>query len=213
MGKRHHVPPDERVARALAALRDAQGGEYRREVEYDQLVTYCVVTGPGGKPRAESTTIKGNEEATLDKLELSLRNDVSSTNGGNAVNAKATKATKATKGEKGKEKTTTASGWGDANGTGKSGGKKRSAKEKPAKSAANDKLAKLASAPLTRKGAYAADAKITVLAKENPRRPGTHGHKVFGMYARLKTVGKVLEAGGKVADLRWDEKHEYIKIG
>lgn len=45
------------------------------------------------------------------------------------------------------------------------------------------------------------DAKITVLAKENPRRPGTLAHKTFGIYRTGMTVAEWREAcRGRDAD-------------
>jgi hypothetical protein len=38
------------------------------------------------------------------------------------------------------------------------------------------------------------DLKITVLAKENPRRPGTMAHKTFSLYRTGMTVGEWREA-------------------
>lgn len=70
-----------------------------------------------------------------------------------------------------------------------------------------------ASAKPKKVGDFKTDAKIKVLVKTNPRRAGTHGHKVFEAYKRCKTVGDALEKGAKVADLRWDVDHKYISIG
>lgn len=79
----------------------------------------------------------------------------------------------------------------------------------PTKTAITDIISK----PLTKMvGGFKPDAKITVIAKENPRRPGTHGHKIFESYKKLKTVSAVLAAGGKIADIKWDIEHDSIKV-
>jgi hypothetical protein len=190
-----------RPFKSLDEYRAEQGGEYKRTATADDLMPkliYCEVISPDGLHASTSTEL-GKEQDALDDLERGLRQyvkqSVQSTNEGDSNVAK--KATAVKK-----------SGWGSANGASKPDAKVKAKKEEK-----GAKVAKLASKSLTRKGAYDPEAKITVLAKENPRRPGTHGHKVFASYSRLKTVGKVIEAGGKVADLKWDEDHESIKIG
>lgn len=59
---------------------------------------------------------------------------------------------------------------------------------------------------------FAHKAKITVLAKENPKREGSEAHKVFGLYRKHRTVADFLKAGGTTAHLRWDSGHGFIRI-
>jgi len=57
--------------------------------------------------------------------------------------------------------------------------------------------------------------KIEVVVEENPRRPGSTGHKSFKKYQKCKTVGEYLAKRGPDAHtghLRWDLKHGYIKL-
>ena len=56
------------------------------------------------------------------------------------------------------------------------------------------------------------DGKITILVKENPKRKGTNAYKKFELYKKHKSIAQYLEAGGKRSSLRYDEKHEYIKL-
>jgi hypothetical protein len=55
-------------------------------------------------------------------------------------------------------------------------------------------------------------AVITVLAKENPKRPDTAAHKSFELYATCKTVGEFTAAGGKMADIYWDRAKGFISL-
>jgi hypothetical protein len=64
-----------------------------------------------------------------------------------------------------------------------------------------------------RPSGYKPEAKITVLAKENPKREGSASYKEFELYRKHKTVGAFLAAGGTSASLRWDSEHKFIKIG
>ncbi len=102
--------------------------------------------------------------------------------------------------------------------TGFSGKKTAPAKTPPVKAApaktppVKAAPAKAAPAKTVRTGDFKPDAKITVVAKENPRREGTHGHTVFEYYRKAGTVAKFLEMGGKVADIRWDVEHDHIKV-
>lgn len=63
-----------------------------------------------------------------------------------------------------------------------------------------------------RKSAFAEDSKIIVLAKENPKREGSVAHKKFKLYAKSKTVGDFIKAGGTTNDLHWDAEHGFIKV-
>jgi hypothetical protein len=53
---------------------------------------------------------------------------------------------------------------------------------------------------------------IRILVSDNPRREGTAGYRSFALIKDGMTVGAYLEAGGRMVDLRWDEKKKNIKI-
>lgn len=57
-----------------------------------------------------------------------------------------------------------------------------------------------------------AGKKITKIAKENPRREGTHGHKSFGLITSGMTYEKFIEAGGRRVDLEYDIKKGNLKV-
>lgn len=63
-----------------------------------------------------------------------------------------------------------------------------------------------------RRSAFNADAKIKVLAKENPKREGSRAHERFALYKDGMTVGAFLEKGGSLGDLRYDTKHGFVQI-
>lgn len=77
------------------------------------------------------------------------------------------------------------------------------------KAATKSATAKPKGAP---RSAFAQDAKITVKAKENPKRVGSAAHKRFGVYKTGMTVGEFLTKGGTGADLHYDTAHDYISI-
>lgn len=92
-------------------------------------------------------------------------------------------------------------------GTGKGAAKKAAGKaadkaQKPAKTAAKK----------GRAGAYDEGQKITVLAKENPKRQGSAAYKIFELLKKSKTVGDFYAKGGASHNLRWNEDREYIKV-
>lgn len=62
------------------------------------------------------------------------------------------------------------------------------------------------------RGPSVSDGKITLLAKENPKREGSNAFKKFELYKKHKTVKAFLEAGGKRSSLRYDAKKGYIKL-
>ncbi len=66
----------------------------------------------------------------------------------------------------------------------------------------------------TRREVIPGDAKITVLAKENPRRPGTLAHKTFAIYKTGMTVAewreRVAGAGADVGYLHADVRAGFI---
>lgn len=56
------------------------------------------------------------------------------------------------------------------------------------------------------------DAKIKLLV-ENPKRPGSSSFEVWKLYEDGMTVDQYFQRGGKVASLKWDSEHDFIKIG
>lgn len=105
--------------------------------------------------------------------------------------------------------------------------------EKPrkAKKAANGE-AKPEKAPKAEKASsraklskvYPEDAKITVLAETNPKKPGSAAAAIFEFYKDAKTVGDFFAATanftfkdkkrpGTYADITYDVGHGYIKVG
>jgi len=75
----------------------------------------------------------------------------------------------------------------------------------------NGKAAK-AKAPKTGRTRRDANAKITLLVKENPKRKGTESCKRYDKYKSGMTVAEALKAGITPADLSYDVKHGNIKI-
>ena len=57
-----------------------------------------------------------------------------------------------------------------------------------------------------------AKRKITVLSKENPKREGTASWQRFKLYKSGMTVGDFIGKGGTMGDIRWDQKHGFIKV-
>lgn len=86
---------------------------------------------------------------------------------------------------------------------------------KPVKAEKSAKAAKPAKEKAERasRGRWQPTDKITVLSKENPKKVGTGAHERFELYKKHNTVEKYLEAGGTRADLNWDSKQKFIKIG
>lgn len=56
------------------------------------------------------------------------------------------------------------------------------------------------------------EQKITILAKENPKRAGSTAAERFALYKNGMTVKAALEAGVKAADLSWDAAKGHISI-
>lgn len=92
-------------------------------------------------------------------------------------------------------------------------GKKGAAAKEAAKTKAAKKPAAEKAAPVGRKSRVDGDAKITVLVKENPKREGSGAYERFALYKTGMTVAKALEVGVTAADLAYDSKHEYIRLG
>lgn len=61
--------------------------------------------------------------------------------------------------------------------------------------------------------AFPAEAKITMLAEKNPKRPSSKAYQRFELYAKAKTVKDFIAAGGTYGDLRFDSEKGFIKIG
>lgn len=86
------------------------------------------------------------------------------------------------------------------------------ATKKKATKTAKKTAVKKTTAPGGRRSAYAEDAKITLLVKENPKREGTAGYKNFAKYKNGMKVADFLKAGGTRADIAWDVKKAFISI-
>jgi hypothetical protein len=96
---------------------------------------------------------------------------------------------------------------------------KPAAKAAPVKAAPAAKAApaKAAKAPADKKESAGrtnkhAGKKITLVAKENPKREGTAAHAIFALYKTGQTVEQFLEAGGAVVALDYDSKKGFIKL-
>ena len=61
-----------------------------------------------------------------------------------------------------------------------------------------------------RKSAFSDDMKITVVAKENPKR--AKAAERFALYKNGMTIGEYVKAGGTMADIRWDVKQNFISV-
>ena len=92
--------------------------------------------------------------------------------------------------------------------------------EKTMKAKANSKSkskskskAKAKTAAAKPKGSFNPDAKITVLAKENPRREGTDAHEKFKLYKTGMTVADYIKKGGSSGKIRTDVARGNIKVG
>lgn len=79
--------------------------------------------------------------------------------------------------------------------------KKAAAPEKKAKSKGNG----------TKAGKYKPDQKITVLAKENPRREGTDGYANFKLYKTGMTIAD-FQKKGNMSKLATDVKRGHVKV-
>jgi len=56
------------------------------------------------------------------------------------------------------------------------------------------------------------DATITVVVEANPKREGSKGAERFDLYKTGMTVQAFKDAGGTMADVRWDREHGYIEV-
>ncbi len=91
-------------------------------------------------------------------------------------------------------------------------GAKAAVTAKPAKAAKAPKATKAPAAPKTKRDGFTDEMAITVVAKENPGREGTKRFAWFALYAKTKTVGKYLAAGGDRGYLKFDAGKGFIKI-
>lgn len=53
---------------------------------------------------------------------------------------------------------------------------------------------------------------ITVLAAENPKKPGSKTYARFALYKNGMTTAQALSAGVRPADIAWDVKHKFISL-
>lgn len=53
---------------------------------------------------------------------------------------------------------------------------------------------------------------ITLLVKENPKRPGSKAHARFELYKNGMTVEQFLAAGGTLSDVAWNIAHKFIEV-
>jgi len=93
----------------------------------------------------------------------------------------------------------------------KSAKKAKTKKAKMKKTKKNGKMKKGKKGKKSR-GPRMVDGKITLLVKENPKRKGSNAHKKYELYRKHKTIAGYLKAGGKRSSLRYDERHENIKL-
>lgn len=99
------------------------------------------------------------------------------------------------------------------------GGKKATAKadaapaEKPANRKGNPEA--LAKAREARGKDMEAERKkkITLVEKNNPKREGSRAFEIYAKYKTCKTVGQFLDAGGTMADIRYDSQKGFIQVG
>lgn len=66
--------------------------------------------------------------------------------------------------------------------------------------------------PGQRPGAVSPSAIIRILAESNPKKPGSESHTRFALYQDGMTVQAFLDAGGRKADLSWDQEKGFISI-
>ena len=99
----------------------------------------------------------------------------------------------------------------------KTAGKAAAPAKQPAKQPAAPKAEKAESAGgRGRKSNIDPSTKLSLLVKENPKREGSGGHARFQaayIDSKAKTVQQALDAGATMADINYDVKHEFIKLG
>lgn len=97
----------------------------------------------------------------------------------------------------------------------KTAGKAAAPAKQPAKQPAAPKAEK-AEGGGGRKSNIDPTTKLTLLVKDNPKREGSAGHERFQagyIDSKAKTVQAALDAGVTLADIAYDVKKEFIKLG
>lgn len=56
------------------------------------------------------------------------------------------------------------------------------------------------------------DKRIKIIAQGNPRKPGSHGHRNFGLYRDGMTYAEYAAAGGINGQFLWDLRHGFIEL-
>jgi len=59
---------------------------------------------------------------------------------------------------------------------------------------------------------HADDQIVRLLVEENPKKVGSKSHARFALYRDGMSVGDFLKAGGRRADLIWDQRKGFVKI-
>ena len=101
----------------------------------------------------------------------------------------------------------------------KGAGKAAAPAKQPAKQPAApkaEKAEKAEGAGRGRKSAIDPATKLTLLVKDNPKREGSGGFERFQaayIDSKAKTVQAALDAGATLADIAYDVKKEFIKLG
>ena len=97
----------------------------------------------------------------------------------------------------------------------KTAGKAAAPAKQPAKQPAAAKE-KAEASTRGRKSAIDPSTKLSLLVKENPKREGSAGYERFQagyIDSKAKTVQAALDAGVTLADIAYDVKKEFIKLG
>ena len=100
-------------------------------------------------------------------------------------------------------------------GAGKAAAPAKQAAKQPAAPKA-EKAEKAEGAGRGRKSAIDPATKLTLLVKDNPKREGSGGYERFQaayIDSKAKTVQAALDAGATLADIAYDVKKEFIKLG
>lgn len=98
----------------------------------------------------------------------------------------------------------------------KGAGKAAAPAKQAAKQPAAPKAEKAEGAGRGRKSAIDPATKLTLLVKDNPKREGSGGFERFQaayIDSKAKTVQAALDAGATLADIAYDVKKEFIKLG
>lgn len=54
--------------------------------------------------------------------------------------------------------------------------------------------------------------KISWVQDANPKKPGSAAHHKFGLYRVGMSVSEFIEAGGTIADVKWDTERGFVKL-